>query len=129
MDNMKVGTARQIAIGLVVAVMGSMVWAGAAEAWWPFFRAKHKLKDCRADLSTCDGNLAICDDDLGTCESNLTQAETELGTCEGDLAECEAQAPAAVPKTGQTTSYGTRDDGEIQAGVAWPEPRFSNNTE
>jgi hypothetical protein len=32
-----------------------------------------------------------------------------------------------VPKTGQTTSYGTRDDGALQKGVASPTPRFTDN--
>ncbi len=34
---------------------------------------------------------------------------------------------AGVPKTGQTTSSATGDDGELQMGVAWPSPRFTNN--
>jgi uncharacterized protein YegL len=36
-------------------------------------------------------------------------------------------APAAVPRTGQVTSYGagTIDDGALQRGVAWPRPRFA----
>ena len=33
--------------------------------------------------------------------------------------------PANLPKTGQTASFGTRDDGAIEAGVAWPNPRFT----
>jgi hypothetical protein len=32
-----------------------------------------------------------------------------------------------LPKTGQTTSYGSRDDGNLQKGVAWPSPRFTDN--
>ena len=32
-----------------------------------------------------------------------------------------------VPKTGQTTSYQTGDDGDLQKGVAWPVPRFADN--
>jgi hypothetical protein len=32
-----------------------------------------------------------------------------------------------LPKTGQTTSYFTGDDGDIQAGAAWPNPRFTDN--
>jgi len=32
-----------------------------------------------------------------------------------------------LPQTGQTTSYATGDDGDIQAGVAWPSPRFTDN--
>jgi hypothetical protein len=35
--------------------------------------------------------------------------------------------PAPVQKTGQTISYGTRDDGELQTGVDWPDPRFTDN--
>jgi hypothetical protein len=34
---------------------------------------------------------------------------------------------ASVPKTGQTTSYATRDDGALKKGVAWPSPRFTDN--
>ncbi len=32
-----------------------------------------------------------------------------------------------LPKTGQTTSYGAGDDGNLQKGVAWPNPRFTDN--
>ncbi len=35
---------------------------------------------------------------------------------------------AAVPKTGQTTSYLTGDDGAHQKGVAWPNPRFTDHS-
>ncbi len=36
---------------------------------------------------------------------------------------------AAVPKTGQTqtTSCRTGDDGDLEKGVAWPDPRFTDN--
>ncbi len=30
-------------------------------------------------------------------------------------------------KTGQTISYATGDDGELEKGVAWPNPRFTDN--
>jgi hypothetical protein len=40
-----------------------------------------------------------------------------------------AETPG-IPKTGQTTSYGTdRDDGALQQGVAWPNPRFTDNND
>jgi len=32
-----------------------------------------------------------------------------------------------VVKTGQNTSYGDRDDGELESGVSWPDPRFTDN--
>jgi hypothetical protein len=34
---------------------------------------------------------------------------------------------APVEKTGQSTSYATGDDGDLQKGVAWPVPRFTDN--
>jgi hypothetical protein len=38
-------------------------------------------------------------------------------------------SPGLVPvtKTGQTTSYATGDDGDLQKGVAWPVPRFTDH--
>jgi hypothetical protein len=35
--------------------------------------------------------------------------------------------PAPVPKTGQTQSYAPGDDGDLQTGVPWPDPRFTDN--
>ena len=35
--------------------------------------------------------------------------------------------PALVPKTGQTTSYATGDDGNHQTGISSPNPRFTDN--
>lgn len=34
---------------------------------------------------------------------------------------------ASVPKTGQTTLYAAGDDGDLEKGVAWPSPRFTDN--
>jgi hypothetical protein len=34
---------------------------------------------------------------------------------------------APVPKTGQTTSYASKDDGDLKKGVAWPTPRFTDH--
>jgi hypothetical protein len=39
----------------------------------------------------------------------------------------EKAIPTQVPKTGQTTSYGTGSDGNLQKGVSWPSPRFADN--
>ena len=38
-----------------------------------------------------------------------------------------AQNSALVPKTGQTQSYSSGDDGDLQKGVQWPDPRFTDN--
>ncbi len=34
---------------------------------------------------------------------------------------------AGIPKTGQTVTFATGDDGNTQRGVAWPNPRFTDN--
>jgi len=39
--------------------------------------------------------------------------------------EDQAKAPAPVPRTGQVKSYAKGDDGAYQAGVPWPDPRFT----
>lgn len=36
------------------------------------------------------------------------------------------EPPALVPQTGQTTSYASGDDGDLQTGVVWPQPRFTD---
>ena len=35
--------------------------------------------------------------------------------------------PAPVAQTGQTESYRAGDDGDLEEGVAWPNPRFTDN--
>jgi len=35
--------------------------------------------------------------------------------------------PSGIPKTGQTVDHGFQDDGSMEMGVAWPNPRFTDN--
>ena len=49
-----------------------------------------------------------------------------FGVCE-DVGGGSVYQEAAVEKTGQTTSYATGDDGDLEKGVAWPNPRFTDN--
>ena len=48
--------------------------------------------------------------------------ETETGTITVVLGE--SIWPIKLPKTAQTTVYAMGDDGDLQMGVAWPQPRF-----
>ena len=67
-----------------------------------------------------------------------TSALVKTGTYKVWPVRGAATGPAKLWKTGQTTCYddlsndsvacpGTGQDGEIQAGVAWPDPRFNDN--
>ena len=40
---------------------------------------------------------------------------------------CPPDGPTPVQKTWQTTSYATGDDGDLQRGVEWPDPRWTDN--
>ena len=64
---------------------------------------------------------------------------TTIPTTSTTVLTTSTTTPAEVPRTGQTTCYdatgatgnviscaGTGQDGEIQAGVAWPDPRFTD---
>lgn len=39
-----------------------------------------------------------------------------------------ASGTIKLPKPGQTTSFATGDDGDLETGVAWPDPRFTDNS-
>ena len=41
----------------------------------------------------------------------------------------EKRVGAPVGKTGQTTSHATEDDGDLEKGVVWPNPRFTDNND
>ncbi|MCP4707919.1 MAG: DUF1566 domain-containing protein [Planctomycetes bacterium] len=45
----------------------------------------------------------------------------------GTATDSSCPYPAAVEKTGQTSSQESGDDGALQTGVDWPNPRFTNN--
>jgi len=87
-------------ISFCFGFMGAVSWTSMAHAQPP------GCSPVAHNLATCQGNLEACD---------------------ADLAECEAQPPAPVPQTGQTTSFATGDDGDVQAGVVPPDPRFMDN--
>ena len=55
--------------------------------------------------------------------------EVLLTTCPEIPCPClEAiEGGGGIPKTGQTISYATGDDGDLQKGFAWPYPRFTDN--
>ena len=78
-----------------------------------------KCVDPQTDEDFCGVDSACLGGDVcGTTEKCLA------GGCEimGDVVY-----QAAIPKTGQTTSYSTGDDGDLEKGVPWPNPRFIDN--
>jgi hypothetical protein len=63
--------------------------------------------------------------DVALVATNIKSGVTIFGVT-GTLSSS-VQTVAQPGKTGQTTSYGARDDGALQKGVSWPNPRFTDN--
>jgi hypothetical protein len=82
-------------------------------------------------LAQCDWDyqnpICKCDLDLD-CDGDANDVVLFLD-CFGRspfFNPCPPNGPAPVEKTGQTTSYATGDDGDLEKGVAWPNPRFND---
>jgi hypothetical protein len=69
------------------------------------------------------GYLVMSGGDLTYTFTNITADHTNIVAVfeEGDYV-------VDLRQTGQTTSYASGDDGALQEGVAWPNPRFTVNT-
>jgi len=73
----------------------------------------------------------VVDDTDGAAAGDVLQGKTFWGLRSDGWGKLTgtmgASAPAPVPRTGQTDSYATGDDGDLKKGVAWPDPRFTDN--
>lgn len=124
-----------IRVAIIMAVMAFMagqVTDTYASGWGNyglkrFIRAIHACNDRNCERCNPGGNTDDCSE---ACEG----LSTKLDVIEGKIDEIDCgngnppdpgECPGAVPKTGQTISQGDRDDGELEAGVAWPVPRFT----
>lgn len=97
------------------------------------------------DLTTVDGDLATANIRSGITIFGVPGNSNVVNTSSGDAGAADlatgkkawvdgaevtgtaSGATAAVPKTGQTTSYVTGDDGDLEKGATWPSPRFTDN--
>ena len=71
----------------------------------------------------CKGDF---DYDGDVMQGDISDFKANMGRWAG-YNPCPLDGPAPVPVTGQTTSYATGDDGDYEFGVAWPNPRFTDN--
>jgi len=75
-----------------------------------------------AQVDFCEGNFDYDSDqdssDAATFKTDFSRSSMK-NPCPGGF--------APVPKTGQTTSYATGDDGDLERGVPSPNPRFTDN--
>ena len=131
-----------VAATIVVLSVGSAA-AGSRSQKAMGHKAKGGLPECMdklnaitANLETCETNYAQAQDENSLQQTDLDACYNDLDLIEDNLDLCEeSEAPSSpvpgVPKTGQkekddTLPYGG-DDGDLQKGVAWPDPRFTDN--
>jgi hypothetical protein len=67
-------------------------------------------------------NGAVPSDCIGVLSDGMETVEVQVLACTPA-----GGAPAPVPQTGQTASFATGDDGDLEKGVASPNPRFTVN--
>jgi hypothetical protein len=78
----------------------------------------------------CEGNFD-CDQDVDGTDAAVFKSDFGRSAFKNPCPPCtsDCDPPAPLPKTGQNTVYGSRDDGYWQQGlgVEWPNPRFTDN--
>jgi hypothetical protein len=84
-------------------------------------------------MNTLEDIYNILDDGTTNVPRTGTFTEPSAGPTAGTghtLTEVydRAKTSSRPAKTGQTTSYGTGSDGDLEKGVVWPNPRFTDNS-
>jgi hypothetical protein len=70
--------------------------------------------------------MAMCEGDFD-CDGDVDGTDLAIFAADFGRTDCPACIPAPVPATGQQTSDAVGDDGDLQMGVIWPVPRFTDN--
>jgi len=92
------------------------------QCFWDTSKNKCYLDICLNDVMGTDGTGS--DGKVTTPDYSVVKREFGRFDCETTPL---VPAPAPVPKTGQTEKYADYDDGDLEKGVAWPNPRFTDN--
>jgi len=74
--------------------------------------------------TVCAGD--ICQADLDY-DGKVFPSDAMILLNEWKRKDCAPNGPAPVPKTGNTIDDTTFEDGDLKKGVAWPNPRFTDN--
>ena len=88
----------------------------------PSVMAQGETGDCFGNFD-CDQDVDAIDVANFLSSFGRSQFFNPCPLCQDSLCPCSS----TVPKTGQTTSYATGDDGDLEKGLIWPNPRFTDN--
>lgn len=79
-------------------------------------------------LNEIMGVAPALDNTNGATQTHVLAGKTLWGLTSGQWGVITGTRSAApVPKSGQTNSYATGDDGDLERGAVWPNPRFTDN--
>ncbi len=111
---------RTVTVGVCVAfiVFRGLAFSGNLEPGGPPSPTMHTLEDIYQAVIGGESGSG------GNLEPSGPLAPT-MHTLEDIYQAVISSAP--VEKTGQATSYNSRDDGDLKNGVTWPTPRFAKN--
>ena len=118
-------TLEQIYQRLTSGAAGTKMTTFTEPASAPGTGTMHTLDEIMAKAPALDASN-------GATTANVASGKTFWGLTAGQWGLQTGTAatsayPAPVPRTGQTYSLNTGDDGALQKGVAWPNPRFTDN--
>lgn len=128
---------RSVLVFFMGMISIALLLGGMTEAAPP---EKPEKCDVCNELATVDQKVDAIGTGLVGIDTDLTEIDAELGTIDTGLASTLEKlyaidakldllpcGGAPVTITGQTTSYATGDDGDLQKGVSWPYPRFRDH--
>jgi hypothetical protein len=128
-------------IGVLMKTMCILVLAGfffafAAEAGSPPAIEDNSgipglLEQLKSQIADQNTTIEDFEATITALEAQLADQNTTIEELEATIAVLEArlQYPyaAPIPQTGQIISYDNGDDGNVQAGIGFPDPRFTDN--
>lgn len=104
--------------------MKKLIMSLAVMAFMFLLSAPCVMAQCDQNNPPCEGDFD-CDCDVDGSDAAGFKSDFGRSGFNFPCPPCLGSAP--VPKTGMTTSEGTGDDGDLERGVTWPNPRFLDN--
>ena len=107
-----------------------IVSMASVQAGQPTKPGKPGLDACLAQVEQLQQTIATQEATIGALQGQIAAQEVEIGALQAQIATLNASLKYKLPKTGQkaqTYYWAHGSDGELQLGMAWPDPRFTDN--
>ena len=107
-----------------------IVSMASVQAGQPTKPGKPGLDACLSQVEQLQQTIATQEATIGALQGQIAAQEVEIGALQAQIATLNASLKYKLSKTGQkaqTYDWAHGIDGELQLGMAWPEPRFTDN--